>query len=632
MALTDEKVCELKQVIHEQLTKVDLQRHVTAILSEALGKGVDTLSETDIFQEIKSRGLLEDVLQALKCTRSLATAPEPASRVSIDPSKRYIYLQIFGGKSFLEFLEVQQILPGHNAAVLVIHLYFRGQRFCSSPVPCSCEPDFRENFLFELHGNSAAPEESDLLSLADPVHFVLTKSSPTGETTLLSSYSLEWRTILGSESSAGNCEIQLCGIGKEAKVTVGVLAVKVELIPALIQPISADIVHMQLEMERKRVSEKEQLFLVYAKHWWQEYLQIRDTHSKRQIKIFAQDETATNRPVCCYVKPLQAGRLLDSPRQCARFVSLIPYEKNTTVGFDDAIEIWTSIHAFLARKKGDHENHSILLCSLLLGFGLDAYVCIGTKGNGTPHSWVLTNTPDGENVFWESLTGNRFLHQPIRVDEPGVVVPPQPSHTYRTIGCVFNHETFYANIQPSEAVEVCYFDLHNESRWKAMSKETLLSVSQPVHVSAISLCAPTLDSPLLSTNLELQLQALITEHRTDQGLSTMWDERLSYLLTPALAAYEIERNTGVTAGSEEFAHAIRFAVPDGHTFKGFPIQYLYRNPRRIFANSLKYDKCLEIINCRGDSMKLAIRVKLFVFPEDVCAVWVMYACTYRCVL
>lgn len=44
---------------------------------------------------------------------------------------------------------------------------------------------------------------------------------------------------------------------------------------------------------------------------------------------------------------------------------------------------------------------------------------------------------------------------------------------------------------------------------------------------------------------------------------------------------------GVTAGNEEFQDAIQQAVPVGHTFKGFPIQFLHRNARRIFTNSLK---------------------------------------------
>jgi centrosomal protein CEP76 len=34
-------------------------------------------------------------------------------------------------------------------------------------------------------------------------------------------------------------------------------------------------------------------------------------------------------------------------------------------------------------------------------------------------------------------------------------------------------------------------------------------------------------------------------HVQDQGLTTPWDDQLSYILTPALAAYETERVTGM---------------------------------------------------------------------------------------
>lgn len=57
----------------------------------------------------------------------------------------------------------------------------------------------------------------------------------------------------------------------------------------------------------------------------------------------------------------------------------------------------------------DCEDHAILLCNLLLGFGLDAYVTIGTKSNGVAHSWVTTISPSGEVVFWESLTAQRYV-------------------------------------------------------------------------------------------------------------------------------------------------------------------------------------------------------------------------------
>ena len=73
----------------------------------------------------------------------------------------------------------------------------------------------------------------------------------------------------------------------------------------------------------------------------------------------------------------------------------------------------------------------------------------------------------------------------------------------------------------------------------------------------------------------------------DMGLTTTWDDELSYLLSPALAAYEMEHTAGISIGNEEFQQAIRRHIPDGQTFKGFPIQFIHRNSRRAFATCLK---------------------------------------------
>lgn len=42
--------------------------------------------------------------------------------------------------------------------------------------------------------------------------------------------------------------------------------------------------------------------------------------------------------------------------------------------------------------------------------------------------------------------------------------------------------------------------------------------------------------------------------------------------------------------------------------------------------------CEEIVCCRGDHMRLAVRVRVFVYPENACAVWLMFACKYLSVL
>ncbi len=72
-----------------------------------------------------------------------------------------------------------------------------------------------------------------------------------------------------------------------------------------------------------------------------------------KIKSFhLQDENCNNRPVCSYVKPMRAGRLIDTPRQAARFVSLVGYEKVAMVGGGERTEQWSTMHAFLCRNKG----------------------------------------------------------------------------------------------------------------------------------------------------------------------------------------------------------------------------------------------------------------------------------------
>jgi hypothetical protein len=46
---------------------------------------------------------------------------------------------------------------------------------------------------------------------------------------------------------------------------------------------------------------------------------------------------------------------------------------------------------------------------------------------------------------------------------------------------------------------------------------------------------------------------------------------MGYLLSTALANYEYERIGGGSFAAEEFQHGIKNYVPEGHTFKAFPI-------------------------------------------------------------
>lgn len=163
---------------------------------------------------------------------------------------------------------------------------------------------------------------------------------------------------------------------------------------------------------------------------------------------------------------MYADRILDSPLHAARFVSLIPFQRLEAPG-TEKVEVWHAMQSFLARGCGDSEDHAVLLCNLLIGYGLDAFVCYGTNGEGS-HAWVMQRQilaatqgvrQKPKIIFWESLTGQKMAY-----DDPRV------HRFYRTVGCVFNHKSFFANIQADDKVINTSWDLEDEYMWKAMNR------------------------------------------------------------------------------------------------------------------------------------------------------------------
>ena len=281
----------------------------------------------------------------------------PTSPLS-SSSRRCLFIQVIGGRAFLDHLDNTSSCCHAN---FTLHLIFRGQRFFSGDVPCACEPEFKqEGFLFELDKHFTPPPTSgrlilpmDALSISELVQLALTRTNHRGEVDLVGTCALAWRRVLCEDSGQLSLSLELNGVGPEAKICPGILDIQVNMVPHISEPVVLELLSAQLEMERQQLSEKERLFLVYAKQWWKEYLSLRPDHAHRLVKIFALDETGVSRPVCSYVQPLRAGRLLDSPRHAARFVSLIPFEKTCSVGTRGCCsDVWTSCFSMLASRRG----------------------------------------------------------------------------------------------------------------------------------------------------------------------------------------------------------------------------------------------------------------------------------------
>lgn len=206
---------------------------------------------------------------------------------------------------------------------------------------------------------------------------------------------------------------------------------------------------------------------------------------------------------------------------------------------------------------------------------------------------------------------------------------PRVHRFYRTIGCVFSNKCFMGNIQADDRVVNTSWDFEDEYMWKQMSTSMLNSLSTSTGIGHIM--------PSASINVneeEKMLEGILRDkigsiRRNDHNLGTQWDSQLSYLLSTAVSNYEFERVGGSGFAQEEFQQGIKNYVPEGHTFKAFPIQFIHFDSDRMIQHIYSNKAGQEIIAAKGDQTRHALRVKIVQYPENVSAVWVMIAVRCR---
>ncbi|XP_013777512.1 centrosomal protein of 76 kDa-like isoform X2 [Limulus polyphemus] len=649
---------ELRDKIHEYLREKDLKTRIKSALSSKENKIRQKIScsklaaEEDsllkilhqqrIVDELVSHLVFSDIAKKAETTHEdFKELQQNEKTDTVDSSflkDQNVYkveIRIKQGRAFVECLLEPPPIIGQPLPTLTIHGHFQGQRSKSTPVPAVCEPEFFCTLSFDLHAKTQGLIASDvrassLSEIDSPVHLVLVRTEPNGENKLMSSCFLEWRKVLTSPNGCLSIHTELKGIGVENKVPIGILDMELCVNPTPKSLITECVLNTQLSLEKTQYDEKQILFLTYSKLWWQEYLEIRPEHSLRLVKIFTQDENAVALPVVCYVKPLRVGRLIESPQEALWFVSLFHQQKCPVVGKVGITsqEQWNNLFAFLVVQGGGSEDHAVFLCSLLLGFGLNAYVCIGTVGKEVPYAWVITFGRTDNITFWDVASATRYKHCSAQKDCSKTM---KPKHPFKTVGCIFNHQSFFANCQPTDSIERCCFDLNDPSKWKSMSTDAIALISTTIP-SWPTMLASTIDVSKASLDLEEQLKVLITEHRADKGLTTYWDENLCFILSSALSTCEIQGRSGVPAYHEDFQDAVHPLVPEGHTFKALPVHFCHRNAWKVFKETLRSALGEEIICCHGDKVRMAVRAHVYAYPENILSVWIMFSTKYKCII
>ncbi|GMI19107.1 hypothetical protein TeGR_g13034, partial [Tetraparma gracilis] len=478
----------------------------------------------ELRSKLKSDPAYSSLLEKVSSMISGSASAPPASSLSsllsppppLDPSTVYLRCSIGAGAAFTTHLSSSGSAPSRLSS-LHVSLAFAGCRRSTPPTPACMAPQFAGEFTLPLcplppsaqawgdllSGAAARPASAAEPSPPPRLH-LLVLSTPTASAAdhasyartkreLVASGSLDWRSALACPDGAF-VELSACGAagGFLAAGAAGSIKVRLSLVQRsedLTLPVGADEIAGYVARDEQRTAENARDFYLYAKDWWRAFQELSPLHATRPgVRIFASDETGTNRSACTYVRPASAGRLVDSPRHAARFVSLLPFERRSGVG-GRRVEQWQSWHALLARGRGDVEDHANLLCSLLRGFGMDSYVCLG-EARGDPddlssgggggrreHAWVVT-VGDGEVTFTESLTGQRY--ELGRGGQVGAEVP------YASVACVYSDVAFYANKADDDSVEKASWNFKDVRAWKSMDPEAIKVAPPTVE------CEPTL--------------------------------------------------------------------------------------------------------------------------------------------
>eukprot|EP01017_Pseudomicrothorax_dubius_P028424 TRINITY_DN3372_c0_g1_i6.p1 TRINITY_DN3372_c0_g1~~TRINITY_DN3372_c0_g1_i6.p1 ORF type:complete len:215 (+),score=41.33 TRINITY_DN3372_c0_g1_i6:19-663(+) len=203
---------------------------------------------------------------------------------------------------------------------------------------------------------------------------------------------------------------------------------------------------------------------------------------------------------------------------------------------------------------------------------------------------------------------------------------PRVRNQFRKIHAIFNHKSFFANMQEEDMPFKVFLNIKDPTLWKAMGEDNLkiLKTTQNLDglIPAIADVIPE------EMSIETRLKAKLAEYRTDLQIGTRFDEKMSYFLTTSLINYEFERLTGQTFAAEEFQDAVRNYVPSGHTFKAFPIQMVTKDISKIFRALKNAPKCDEIMRTKGDQVYFAIKVRIVPYPEKIFALWISVAVRY----
>ncbi|KAK7198179.1 CEP76 C2 domain containing protein [Novymonas esmeraldas] len=612
--ISPEHLRSMKSAIHSFLHETNvfdsIRDIVDTYVSEHADEDVSGDNSSAIMRIVREKGVLQELVNQIQSRPVMGAAPSTA--VPSD-GRHYLLVRLGGGRAFVDNLDISPLVARKRSVVFAAQ--FGNQRFRSARQPCSAEPAFDDEFLFEVDATGFGFGESDLVEVSTPFHIaVLREDTQLNVAELLGENIIEWRKVL--KSGYLGLTVELCG--RNAGVPAGIIDLQLELVSKKRIRYREEDIASRVEQQRVAVTNADREFLVYSRRWWSEYQSQRPTHKERKVRLFASTSTGRMVPVTHFVSPIQVDFGLDSPQDAARFVSLlrVANDGSSSVGSLSAeAGGWLSPFIFVSQRQGHCCNHATLLCSLLLGFGLDAFCAIGSGHNGEASVFVVSRSADARGAarvtVWNPASGERSS--------------PSEQAAFSTVDCLFNNKAFFANCQATNSIASVSFECYNEEAWKPLNVLKLRMV--PRYPSA-PLLFEAAAAPSVERTLEIELRAAISAYRDSFGVMTAYDSVVSYVLSQALVLYERQQSEGCAENFSFFQESVKGSLGAGKTFKAIPVNVSYLDASSVMDVVRASAVGREILDTVMDNAKFGVRVKAFSFPEGVFSVWVMIAVNY----
>lgn len=603
-----EKTLEVlrKQVI-SKLDELGVRQQIEDLITKA--REDENLSEADMFRQLEEKGIIANVTRALNLDASQTNSKGGLDTALLRAKQKHLHIRLSKGRGFTEYVTKRK----NSSERLRASVAFNGKLVHSALAPCTVEPFFNIDLLVPILKGGEGSTVADLLKKEGKVRAVvcvvtLDDQDQEVDSRVLGHCQIDYREAIVSSKGYVRKLLQLEQAEPTTTLVPGAVDLTLRVVPALSEPVDKVEYNSQVREEEMTRTNRFTNFLSLAKSSWNEFVSKSEEFKQRPIKLIAYGEDGLQHCSCEFLRPLKCGRVLRTPKQAAYWVSLLQ-EDTVSQMLGDVSSRWSSFETIASHGRAKSEERALLLCSFLLGFGLDAYVCYGYDKQSRVHSWVMTlMKTESTAMFWEPLNASCYS----AYDSP-----------YASIGCVFNDHVIYLNAQEDPALEATAFDLDSSNLWMPVH----YGKAGDITLHPFPLAPAALDAVEEEELLEDALRAGIEGFRAEKGLGgTSWDPNLEHVLSQALVAYETEARTGQAApGNLEFQHSVKRMVPIGYTFRGVPLQFKHRSSKKILKQLVEESSTLDIILGGSENTVLALTANVNIYPNDLASTWVMVA-------